>query len=82
MKKLLAICALALLTTTIALGQNGTASSKATAAINTSVYCNVTNWTTLGDPVMTCHDVFGGNPILPTADNFIPVMQTTGEGIQ
>jgi hypothetical protein len=42
MKKLLAICVLALFATTIAFAQNGTASSKATAAINTSVYCRQT----------------------------------------
>jgi hypothetical protein len=54
----------------------GTPSSKATAGINTAVYCNVSNWTSIGDPVMTCHDVFGGTPVQPTADYFVPIMQT------
>ena len=61
-----------------AFAQNGTPSSKATAAINTAVGCTVSSTTNIGDTLpMTCHDVFGGTSVPVTADNFVPVMNAT-----
>ncbi len=76
MKRMLALILLVSLFATVAFAQ-GTPSSKATAAINTTVYCNISNSSTLGDPAMTCHDVFSGTPVEPTADHFVPFMTTT-----
>lgn len=58
--------------------QQGTPSAKATAQINTVVYCNVANATStdLGTAPMTCKDVFSGDPVQPGADNFVDVMAT------
>jgi hypothetical protein len=57
----------------------GTPSSKATAQINTVVYCNVSNATSpdLGTAPMACADIFSGKPMLPGADNFVDIMTTT-----
>jgi hypothetical protein len=77
MKRLILIVTLVCLTAALTFAQNGTPSSKATAAINTVVYCSVTSVSTIGDPILTCHDVFGGTPVEPTPDNFVPIMQTT-----
>ena len=42
----------------------GTPSSKATAAINTSVACAVKGTSNMGDPVpVDCHDVFSGDAV-------------------
>jgi len=58
--------------------QQGTPSSKATARINTVLYCNVANATSTdpGTAPMTCKDVFSGDPVQPGADNFVDVMTT------
>ena len=62
-----------------ALAQQGVPSSKATAQINTVVYCNVSNAASadLGTAPMTCKDVFSGNPMQPGPDNFVDIMTTT-----
>lgn len=71
--KLLAASALFLaLGSVSALAQ--TASSKATAAINTAVGCSVSNSTTLGTAPMTCHDIFSGAAVAVTPDNFATIM--------
>lgn len=52
-----------------------TASSKATAAVNTAVYCTMSTSTGIGDTLpMSCHDIFLGTSVPTTADNFVPVM--------
>ena len=74
MKKLAAVCAIAILTTTVAFAQ----SSKATAAINTAVGCKLATQTTIGDTVPgSCHDIFTGAPIAMTPDNFVTIMHNT-----
>jgi hypothetical protein len=53
-----------------------TASSKATAAINTAVYCTLTttaNTSGLMAPT-ACQDIYTGSAITATPDNFIPIM--------
>lgn len=56
----------------------GTPSSKATAAINTSVACVVKGTSNIGDPVpVDCHDIFSGDAVQVTADNFAEIMKTT-----
>ncbi len=60
----------------VALAQ--TASSKATAAINTAVGCTVSSTSNIGDTLpMSCKDIFGGTAVPTTADNFVPVMSST-----
>src|SRR5947209_333311 len=55
-----------------------TASSKATAAINTAVGCTFAAVTTIADTVpQTCHDIFTGASVPVTADNFATVMHST-----
>ena len=54
-----------------------TASSKATAAVNTAVGCTVTNATNIGTLPMTWHDIFSGAAVAVTPDNFVPVMNAT-----
>jgi len=55
-----------------------TASSKATAAINTGVGCTLQTQTTIGDTVpQTCHDIFSGAAVPVTADNFATIMSST-----
>ena len=65
------------LTASVAFAQ-GTPSSKATAAINTSVGCVVRGTSNIGDPVpIDCHDIFSGNSVNVTPDNFAEIMKTT-----
>ena len=54
-----------------------TASSKATAAVNTAVGCTVSNATNIGTAPLTCHDIFSGAAVAVTPDNFVAVMQST-----
>jgi hypothetical protein len=55
----------------VAIFAQGTPSSKATAAFNTSVACTVKGTTNIGDTIpVDCHDVFTGNPVVVDADNF------------
>jgi len=57
----------------------GTPSSKATAAINTTVGCTFAISSTLGDtlPVSQCHDVFTKAAVDVTPDNFVSIMGST-----
>ena len=75
MKALLPAAALALsFGSSLALAQN--ASSKASAAMNTAVGCTVSNQTTIGTAPMSCHDIFSGNSVAVTPDNFATIMTT------
>lgn len=61
-----------------ALAQN--ASSKATAAINTAVYCTMTSQTNNISGVVipaSCQDVFSGAAVTATPDDFIPIMSAS-----
>jgi hypothetical protein len=61
-----------------ALAQNGTPSSKATAAINTSVGCVLAAGSIIGDTLpQKCHDIFSGAAVTVTGDNFATIMETT-----
>src|SRR5438067_6811554 len=77
------VFALALIATTVlfaqtAFAQNGTPSSKATAAINTAVGCTFSQASNIGDPSpQTCTDIFTGAAVPVTADNFATVMAST-----
>lgn len=57
------------------------ASSKATAAINTTVWCTYStsgSASNTGVPaVNSCVDLFSGASVTPTPDNFIPIMATS-----
>jgi hypothetical protein len=75
MKKLLGVALLSLLVTGVAVAQ--TASSKATAAINTAVGCTVSNASNIGTLPLTCHDIFSGASVAVTPDNFVKVMDAT-----
>jgi hypothetical protein len=75
MKQLLGAVFLSLLVAGAAGAQ--TASSKATAAVNTAVGCTVSNATNIGTAPMTCHDIFSGAAVAVTPDNFVTVMQST-----
>jgi hypothetical protein len=56
----------------------GTPSSKATAAINKGVGCTFRFTSTLTDPApATCHDIFTGEAVQVTADNFATIMTST-----
>ena len=56
----------------------GTASSKATAAINTGVGCTLATQTTIGDTLpQTCHDIFTGAALPVTPDYFASIMTST-----
>ena len=57
----------------------GTASSKATAAINTGVGCTIaTQSTIVGDTFpQTCHDIFTGAALPVTPDNFVSIMTSS-----
>jgi len=57
----------------------GTPSSKATAAINTSVGCTYSGTTSLGDILVpsNCHDIFTGDAVTVTQDNFVEIMSST-----
>jgi hypothetical protein len=55
-----------------------TASSKATAAMNTAVGCTVKSVTTIGDTLpVSCHDIWSGAAVDVTPDNFARIMKTT-----
>jgi hypothetical protein len=57
---------------------DGTASSKATAAINTAVGCKLATQTTIGDTVPgDCHDIFTGVSVPMSVDNFVTIMSNT-----
>ena len=73
MKKLTICCILTLLATAMAFAQNGTPSSKATAAYNSAVGCSITATT----GAWSCADVFSGAAKLVTADNYVEVMGST-----
>lgn len=76
MSKIVSFAAILALAGTGAVAQN--ASSKATAAINTAVYCTMSASTSIGDTLpMDCHDIFSGSAVPTTADNFVPVMSST-----
>jgi hypothetical protein len=76
MRQLLGVALVSLLITGGAVAQ--TASSKATAAVNTAVGCTVSNASNpIGTLPMTCHDIFSGSPVVVTPDNFVPVMDAT-----
>src|SRR5215471_18073662 len=77
MKKLPPLCTFALLATTIAFAQNGTPSSKATAAINTAVGCTYSGVSNIGGILpASCHDIFSGAAVDVTPDSFAQVMKT------
>src|SRR5258708_19145800 len=64
--------------TSLATFGQGTPSSKATAAINTSVACTVKGTSNIGDTIpVDCHDIFTGNPVVVDPDNFSEIMKTT-----
>src|SRR5262249_3251033 len=73
MKRFTPLCMLALLASTIALAQNGTPSSKATADYNSAVGCSIT--ATAG--TWTCADVFSGAALPVSADHYVEVMGST-----
>jgi len=56
--------------------QNNLPSSKATAAVNTMVGCTVSNATSsdIAAAPMTCKDVWSGNSVAVTPDNFVTIM--------
>ena len=69
------------LATVLALSSGGAfaqnASSKATAAINTAVYCTMSSTSNNVSGVtipMSCQDVFSGAAITATPDHFVPIM--------
>src|SRR6478736_6464529 len=75
MRALLPAAALVLsFASSLAMAQN--ASSKASAAMNTAVGCTVSNQTTIGTAPMSCHDIFSGNSVAVTPDNFATIMTT------
>ncbi len=72
------LIATATLTAVPSFAQNGTPSSKATAAINTAVGCTFAAQTTIGDTLpVTCHDIFTGDSLPVTPDHFATIMQST-----
>jgi len=76
MSKYVCLAAVLALAGTGAIAQN--ASSKATAAVNTAVYCTMSSTSNNISGVaipMTCQDVFTGSAISATPDNFVPIMQ-------
>lgn len=64
-----------------AYSQSGTASSKATAAVNTAVWCTYSTAGSASDtgvPVVnSCTNLFTGAAVTPTPDNFVPIMDAT-----
>jgi len=78
MSKYAFLAAVLALSSSGAFAQN--ASSKATAAINSAVYCTMTSQSNIVSGVtipMSCQDVFSGSAITATPDNFIPIMNTS-----
>lgn len=79
MSKYMRLLAVLALSSAAAFAQ--TASSKATAAVNTAVWCTY-DTSTSGSisgilTVSSCKDLYTGAQIAPTQDSFIPVMTTT-----
>ena len=75
MPKYVCLAAAVALSTSGAFAQN--ASSKATAAINTAVYCTMSSQSNTISGVsipLSCQDVFSGAAITATPDNFVPIM--------
>lgn len=76
MSKFACLMAVLALSSAGAFSQNP--SSKATAAINTAVYCTLSTSTTGTisgiQTVNTCQDIYTGSAITATQDNFVPVM--------
>ena len=81
MSKYASIAAMLALAGVSAFAQTGTPSSKATAAINTAVWCTYSTSGSASDTgvpaVSSCTDLFSGAAVTPTPDNFIPIMATT-----
>lgn len=81
MKNYTCIAAVLALATAGAFAQSGTPSSKATAAINTAVWCTYSTAGSASDTgvpaVASCVDLFSGAAVTPTPDNFIPIMDAT-----
>ncbi len=81
MSKFACLAAVLVFSTAGAFAQNGTASSKATAAISTAVWCTYStsgSYTDTGVPAApACNDLFTGAQITSTPDSFIPIMSTT-----
>lgn len=78
MSKSLCLLALSALSAAEILAQN--ASSKATAAINTAVYCTMSSQSNNISGVtipMSCQDIFSGAAITATPDNFVPIMNAS-----
>jgi hypothetical protein len=79
MSKFVCLTAILALAGTGAIAQ--TASSKATAAVNTAVWCTYSTAGSASDtgvPVVnSCTDLFTGAAVTPTPDNFIPIMDAT-----
>lgn len=81
MSKYVGLAAVLALASTGVFGQNGTPSAKATAAINTVVWCTYSAAGSASDtgvaPVNSCNDLYSGASVAVTADGFIPIMDTT-----
>ena len=77
MRKVAGLILTILLTAAMSFAQNGTPSSKATAAYNTAVGCTVAFQTTIGTLPQSCHDIFSGAAVDVTPDNFATVMSST-----
>lgn len=61
-----------------AFAQNGTPSSKATAAINTTVGCTIVGLFYPSETLtQTCHDIFTGAPVEVTPYGFATIMRST-----
>lgn len=81
MSKYTSLAAVLALAATGAFAQSGTPSSKATAAVNTAVWCTYSSAGSASDTgvpaVTSCVDLFSGAQVTPTPDNFIPIMDST-----
>lgn len=78
MVKYLCLSAALAVSSVVAVAQN--ASSKATAAINTAVYCTMSSASNNISGVtvpMSCQDLYSGTAITATPDNFIPIMASS-----
>jgi hypothetical protein len=72
-RTLVGVLVFAALATVLSFAQNGTPSSKATAAYNTAVGCSISSTTNS----WACTDVFSGAAKPVTADNYVEVMGST-----
>lgn len=81
MSKYVSVIAALVFAATGAFAQSGTSSSKATAAVNTAVWCTYSSAGSASDtgvlPVGSCTDLYSGAAVTPTPDNFIPIMDAT-----